>query len=208
MTEKTETVPSEQLTDPKSEVASPAPAPSALNAAPAEPPAEAAPAPEFVAFDQTKLELPEGFTLEEEQMAAFSEFATANKLSHDAAKALIEGHYIPALTKVHESVAAAVEKEWAETQTTWTKQLHETFGGEAGVTKIAQQAAPIIDKFGGKELREALDVTGMGNHPAMFKFFSELSKVLGEATPLPGGNATGGEQSITDALYPTMAKKK
>lgn len=204
MNEKTETSASEQQTVQTSESAAP---PSAINSGVEPPKEEATSAPEFVAFDATKLELPDGFTLEEEQLSAFSKFATANKLSHDAAKALIEGHYLPALTKVHESVAAAVEKEWAETQTKWTQELHTAFGGEAGVTKIAQLAAPIIDKFGGKELRDALDVTGMGNHPAMFKFFSKLSEALGEATPVPGGSTTEGGPSLTDALYPSMRKK-
>jgi len=204
MSEQNEPTNSEEPTAPKSEAA-PVAEPSALNApAPAEPEAPAEP---FVAFDPAKMEVPEGLSLDEKQLAAFGEFATMHKLSHEAASALVSEHLFPALKGVHESVAAAVEQEWATTQEQWTNELNSAYGGKDGVRQTASKFAPIIDKFGGQSFREALDVTGFGNHPAAFAFFAKLSEVLAEGGPMAAGAAAGTETNPVQALYPTMFKK-
>ena len=43
----------------------------------------------------------------------------------------------------------------------------------------------LVNRFGGPETREAFDLTGAGNHPAIIKFLHKMSAILNEPGPDP-----------------------
>lgn len=157
-------------------------------------------------FSVEKLELPEGFTVADEVKASLGEIASKHNLTH-AAMTDLTAIYVAESKAMQERLAAQIDTTWTETQAEWTKAVHEKFGGEAGAIAAAGRFAPIIDQYGGAAFREALNVTGFGNHPAAFEFFDRISKVMGEATPVNATAAPSGNVNPLAEIYPSLAKK-
>jgi hypothetical protein len=57
---------------------------------------------------------------------------------------------------------------------------------------VLAQAAKAIERFGGDGLREALNVTRAGNHPAVVRAFIQIGKALGDAEGLSTGKPVVG----------------
>lgn len=76
---------------------------------------------------------------------------------------------------------------WEQTQNEWreqTRALPEFQGGryEQELGKVAK----LLNRFGGSEVRKALDLTGAGNHPAVTQFFHKIASALMEDEPATG----------------------
>lgn len=186
----------------------PGAAPSAINSAPAAP-----------SFDFSKVELPEGFTLSDEERTSFGALAAKHNADPAFVTALIKEFYIPAITKIGETASTAAQtaanETWTQTQTAWRTDLEKSYGGMDKVVEAAKSFGPILDRFGGpvgkdglNDLRKAMDLTGFGNHPAAFKFLAELAKVLNEPGPVKTGEASTPSGSPFAAIYPTMQGTK
>lgn len=126
-------------------------------------------------------------------------------VSQEAMQRILEefgGHISAVRDSVNEQITAA----WEETQQPWIDSLTEKYGGMEKVREAANRLAPLIDQYGGQELREALDLTGMGNHPAFFAFLEKVQSSVGEATPVDSGSP--GEAQARSSLYPKMHAQK
>lgn len=55
--------------------------------------------------------------------------------------------------------------------------------GKTLLPEVKQNAALVMDQFGGDALRKALDETGAGNHPAVIRALNEIGKAIGAAKP-------------------------
>lgn len=78
--------------------------------------------------------------------------------------------------------------------------LKAAWGGEEQYNANVETAKIAVRQFGGDELIEVLDKTGLGNHPAMIKAFAEAGKGLREDT------LEGGRSLNTGGLTPDRAK--
>lgn len=63
----------------------------------------------------------------------------------------------------------------------------------------------LVERFGSAETRQAFDLTGAGDHPAIIKFLHNIAKVIGEPTgddpkPNPGPRS---ESDRAQILYPS-----
>ena len=67
------------------------------------------------------------------------------------------------------------------------QQLKKEFGN--AYSERIKHASNAVKQFGGDELTQVLDQTGLGNHPAVVKAFAEVGKNLAEDTV--GGSAKG-----------------
>jgi hypothetical protein len=77
--------------------------------------------------------------------------------------------------------------------------------GGPNLTATLANCGKAIDKFGGgKELREALEFTGAGNHPAVIKFLSAVGKHISEDTLHVGTKTMDPELSLAKRLFPNM----
>ena len=82
--------------------------------------------------------------------------------------------------------------EWNQTQQTWRKEIETdpVLGGK-NLEKTAAACAKVLDEYGGKGVREALDMSGMGNNPELVRWIFNVSKALTEGGPLPAGGPPG-----------------
>ncbi|MDM3889669.1 MULTISPECIES: hypothetical protein [Pseudomonas] len=171
-------------TPPASDPAAPPSQPPAVDPAqaPQQPPAQApaeplAPVvPEAYAFAN----LPDGYSISEEQLAAFSPVLKELGLTQEQADKLVAFDAQRSLAAQEASQQQAVEfrnKQVGEWETALRNDA--TFGGanfDANVA-VAQQA---LAAYGTPELSAMLSESGLGTHPEVVRFFHKVGKELGE----------------------------
>lgn len=140
-----------------------------------------APAPEPLTADA--LELPEGFTPDDEAMGQFLELANDAGLDAEKANNLIGIH-----TKMMEHVATDMQQRWDQTQADWQAKSREEFG--ANLDHTLQNIAKVLDQYGDAEAREAFLVTGAGNHPAVVRLLAKIAQDVNERPPVSGAPST------------------
>jgi len=64
-----------------------------------------------------------------------------------------------------------------------------------------------LEYVGTPELREALDSTGMGNHPEVIRAFYRIGKQLGEGSFEQGRGPSSQPKTAAEVLYPSMYKE-
>lgn len=139
-----------------------------------------------------KFETPEGVELDQARLTEFTTIAKELKLPQEAAQKLVN------LAAQHElSRAEAYAKQTAA----WADEVKadKDLGGDKLAESIAT-ARKAID-LGPPELKEFLKATGMGNHPAIFRWAHAVGKALSEDTMHRGNSAPAGSKSAADVLY-------
>lgn len=140
---------------------------------------------------------PEGMTLDGDAATALADWAKEHKLPQDAAQKVADIG-IQMVQRQMEAYQAQVAQ-WADAVRT---------DKEIGGDKLAENlgvARKAIQTFGGAELREVLNSTGLGNHPVLVKAFHRIGKAIAE-----DGFVRGGATTTTDpaaAFFPSMFKK-
>lgn len=147
------------------------------------------------------LTIPEGFQADEASVGKFLEIANELGLSKEGASKLVGLQ-----AELAKQASEAGSKLWEETQTQWQDQVRAD--PEIGGTKLQENLgviAKLLDSHGNAEVRQAFDITGAGNNPAVIKFLIKVGKELGEGKPVLGGpgNAPADAASI---LYPNQGK--
>lgn len=139
-----------------------------------------APAP----FDAEKLTLPEGFDKTEANSAYIGYVALAKDigLSHDQAQKLVDFH----LTETQKATSA-LESSWTQTQDAWISEVKAD--KEIGNLDVLRQTiAKVTDNsvFTDPKFKEAMALTGAGNHPAVLRTLFRWAKALGEGSAVMG----------------------
>jgi len=158
--------------------------------------------PDPKAFDAKALVLPEGAQLDEATMGKFSELAKETGLSQEAAQKLFDLH--------QETIKAATEQStrlWSETQTQWVNEVKadKDIGGDK-LPGVQQVIGKILDnpEFAATGVKEAFNLTGAGNNPAILKTFYNMAKALTEGQHVAGNPARNMPASAADAIYPHL----
>lgn len=178
---------------PTADTAAPPVAPPA--AAPAAAPAAQAPAAAEVAYE---FKAPDGVELDKDATTAFTAIAKDLKLAPDAAQKVVD----IAVGMQQRAVEAHTKQvaEWADQ----VKADKELGGDKLPQTLATAQKAMAL---GPPELKQLLNDSGLGNHPAMVRFMHAVGKALSEDRFVP---STGGAPSSPDdasRFYPTMTPK-
>lgn len=147
----------------------------------------------------TDFVLPEGLRIDE---AAFGEFAPLAKefgLSQEQAQKLVDvaAGLVDRTTKTAEGVHADTIKKWADDSRNDAEVGGKDFDANLGIALTA------IDKFGDDELKQILDASGFGNHPAVVRLFYRVGKAAGSDAAIVTGNAVKASNPLA-AMYPTM----
>lgn len=145
--------------------------------------------------------MPEGMEVDKAALEQFLPVARELNLTQEQAQKLIDIR-----SQQVEKQARAQQDSWNNTLTGWVDQGKKDaeFGGDnydANVA-IAQRA---LEKIGTPELREALNMSGMGNHPEVIRAFVRVGKLLETDSPVtPQGD--GHKKTAAEVLYGDQGK--
>lgn len=161
--------------------------------------------PKEVAPGDIEVKLPEGASVDQESLDAFKGIIADAKLSpSERAQKLVDMH----ASLIAKSAQAQMDL-WMKTQADWQKEVKadKELGGE-NFDKVRATIAKALGHFGGEhesKIREAFELTGAGNNPALVRVFYRMASQLVEAG-MVSGSAPGASPSAAALLYPTAAK--
>lgn len=145
--------------------------------------------------------LPEGMEADAQGMEEFGALAKELDLSQENAQKLIDLQ--AALVQRASDDAWQV---WADTQNEWAKEVRadKEFGGtNIDASKAAAKA--FVLKYGGKEALQALQMTGAGNHPHVFKALARAGKELAEDEILSGASGGDADVPLANRMFPEQS---
>lgn len=152
--------------------------------------------------------VPEGFTLSEEAMNAFTPVAKELNLPQEQAQKLVNLY-----TELRQKEIKDQEDAFVEQLGEWEKGAKEDklIGGDKYDENLAI-AVKAIAAFADPEFKDLLNKTGWGNHPAAIRTFYKIGMQIKEDTffkeGAEGGNTgDGGEKPMSHRMYPDMVKK-
>jgi len=139
--------------------------------------------------------MPEGVQLDKTAAEEFTAIAKELKLDQATAQKVAD-------------VGAKMAQRQAEAHVklveTWTEAVKTD--KEIGGDKLAENlgvARKALEAFGTPELKDVLNSTGFGNHPAVIKAFYKIGKAISEDRFVTGG-AKGPETDIAKRMFPSM----
>jgi len=149
--------------------------------------------PNDVDYDFT---LPEGFTANEELAGDLKALAKENGLSKEVTQ-----KFADLGVKMQQQQAEA----WQTQVDQWAEQVKadKQIGGEKFDENISL-AKQALEKFGGQELKDLLQSTGFGNHPAIVKAFYNIGKSVSNDTLVVSNGSSKSEKSAASIMFPTM----
>ena len=142
--------------------------------------------------------LPEGMEMDAEVLGEFKNLAKELNIPQAKAQQLID-FQTQLATKQAEEYQAAVAKQSQE----WAASIKNDpeIGGE-NYEKNVESAIKVIQSFGDPALTELLNQSGLGNHPALFKFCHRISAAISEDKfVLPGSQSNTGRKSNEEVFY-------
>ncbi|HBR7581863.1 TPA: peptidase [Klebsiella pneumoniae] len=139
----------------------------------------------------------EGVELDVEALKDFEPVARELNLTNEQAQKLVDA-YPKILAGVQQRQAEA----WQAQTEQWAADVKadKEIGGDK-LTANLSAAQRALEQFGDQELKEYLDSTGLGNHPALVKAFIKVGKAMSEDKVVTGGHESGGSDLIS-AFYP------
>ena len=147
--------------------------------------------------------IPEGSEVDEAKLNSFAEVAKGAKLSQEDAQKFVDLYAATRKEAADEQVKA-----WATVQEGWVNEAKNDpeLGGDKFQETIVT-AKNAIKILGSEKLVEALDVTGMGNHPEFIRFFAKVGRAIGE-DQINFGRGGSGEtpKSPAEILFPNQNK--
>ncbi len=138
--------------------------------------------------------LPENSLLSAQTLAAFKQTAAKVNLP---AEALTQW-----LSHEENRLQAAAEQAQTQHQTqleNWAHQTQETFGPQW--QEEVSKAVRAADTFGGPQLRQLLEETGLGNHPVIVRTFHAVAQRICEDVTPGGVPSATADKTFTQALY-------
>ena len=174
------------------------------------PPVEAA-KPEGAPEAYAEFTAPEGATLDKETIESAAPLFKELGLSQEQAQKLVD-FYATRSGKLNESLNKTVEDMRAD----WRNQImsDKDIGSKIDQVKVelgrAKDRLPPAIR---KEFDSAMDLTGLGDHPAIVKGIYELAKLVNEGSHVAGGGPSAHGQdrsgvarpaSLASAMYPNL----
>ncbi|CAI1975857.1 peptidase [Serratia proteamaculans] len=134
---------------------------------------------------------PEGQELDANALSVFEPIAKELGLTQEQAQKLVD---------IYPQIQQQQAEAWSKQIADWGEQVKadkEIGGDKFNASVGAAQRA--LDQFGNPELREYLQASGLGNHPALVRFCAKVGKSMAEDSFVMPNN--GGQRSAADILY-------
>ncbi|MFP2832470.1 peptidase [Citrobacter portucalensis] len=140
----------------------------------------------------------EGQELDAAALEQFEPIARELNLTNEQAQKMVDLYG----TKIMPMVQQQQAESWQKTTEQWAADVKadKEIGGDK-LTANLSAAQRALEQFGDPELKEYLDSTGLGNHPALVKAFIKVGKAMSEDKVVTGGHESGGSDLIS-AFYP------
>lgn len=142
-----------------------------------------------------ELKMPDGVALDQEAATEFTAIAKELKLDQATAQKFAD---------VGAKMAQRQADNHAKLVESWTESVKTD--KEIGGDKLAENlgiARKALDTFGTPELKDVLNATGFGNHPAVIKAFYKIGQAISEDRFVTGG-ARGPETDMAKRMFPSM----
>lgn len=161
------------------------------------PPAAEAPKTEAPSVPESyDFAVPEGVTLDKTALEDFGAVAKELKLDQATAQKIADVG-VKMAQRQHE-IFETTKAEWAE-QARTDKEI----GGEKFDQNLAA-AKKTLDAFGSPELKEVLNASGLGNHPAVIKLLVNASKAISEDGFVAGAPKSATSNDPAKIMFPNM----
>ena len=155
-----------------------------------------------VAPETYEFKAPEGQAFDKEFLKVYSETAKELNLTQEKAQTLID-KISPVLEQRQMARIQEIRSDWEQ-----SSRSDKEFGGDKldANLSVAKQA---LDKHGTPELKELINMSGLGNHPELIRFFYRVGKEMTPDTFVGGhrpegkGHAPKSFNDIADKLYAT-----
>lgn len=148
---------------------------------------------------------PEGMEVDKASLDTFGALAKEHGLTKAQGEALL-GLHGDLAKKAMEAQAEA----WAGLQKQWQDEARadKDIGGSKLTAEVLPAIAKVLDQFGGPEVRQALDVTGAGNNPAIIKMLFKVANAITEGGAVKGNPVVTEKKSMASLFYPSMTETK
>lgn len=169
--------------------------------APAESPAPQPAVPEAIVYEP--FALPEGMSVEPEALEQAHALFAESRLPQKQAQRFID------LALAREKAAAERGvKAFHDLQAKWVAEIKADpeIGGERLGAAVAS-ASRVLERLAIPGLREALNMTGAGNHPAVVKAFVRIGRLLAEDRFSPGRDGPPQHRSPAEVIYGSQPLK-
>lgn len=147
------------------------------------------------AREEIKLSAPEGQEILQADFDTFAKQAGEIGLTNEQANALAKWQ-VDRVKEAAEANSKTIEG-WAE-----EARADKEIGGDA-FDQNAAVARKAIDAFGDDSLKEILDASGMGNHPAVIRAFWKIGKHLSDTKFQTGEGGSVEKADDVSILYPS-----
>lgn len=150
--------------------------------------------------EKYEFKLPEGAQLDEALVGEFTPLAKELNLSQEGAQKLVDLY-----AKTQGAAHKAVAEHWDNLNKEWVGKVNsdKEYGG-ADLDKNVAIAKKAIDTFGTPELKDALNLTGVGNHPEIVRFFYRVGKAISDDKFDTGTGKSNAAVSAAKLLYPNQ----
>lgn len=163
---------------------------------------------ELTSASYDALELPADLRVDDAAMKSFKDLALEAKLPPAEATKILG--LLPGLLKQQaDGMIAASNEQFKATRTAWQTEslaLPELQGAnkEVSLSKIGKA----LDEFGAPGVREALNITGAGDHPAVIATLLKMANALSEGTPTRTGSPRAqARRGPAETLYPNLVSR-
>lgn len=140
---------------------------------------------------------PDGIKLDPAVLAKATPIFKELGLSQDSAQKLVDTY-----RELTDAAVAAPREAYLKMTSDWLKesQDHPDLRGKLGPgqevnVRIGQLLTSLPDQKLASDFREAMDLTGVGNHPAFIRVFDHVAKLLTEGKHVAGNGPSPGGQS-------------
>lgn len=150
--------------------------------------------------------LPEGTVIDTEALAAVTPVAKELGLSNEGFSKIASVYAEKILPNVTQQVTDTIMSQAEAQRADWGKETLEAvktdpvYGG-APLKDVQAASAKAIERFGGAELRQYLEDTGLGNHPAMVKAFFLAGSAISEDTSFERGGVVPKPKTSVEKFY-------
>lgn len=181
---------------PPADPAATPPAPGTPATPPATPPEPPANPPAATLEKYENFTLPDGSTYDQALHDQFSAVALKHGLSQESAQ-----EFVTMYAGIRQNEQAALISEHEQRVAAWTDEAKTDPVIAKNFDKNLAEVKEVFSRFGGNEMIELLDSTGLGSHPQFIRMGMAIRAKVGE-DDFPDGNSSTKDQNIGQIFFP------